>query len=149
MADDTASQTVEVRGTTDDCIAVVLDFESYVDWEKVTRKSEVLERDDEGRGVLVSMIHWTPVKLVPFVLRYDYSKLPEVITFDLDHGEVDAFWGSFHFRPDGDMTSVTYEMGVHPGFPIPNIVRRQIQKRHARGVALHIKNTVEAAGNRP
>jgi len=145
MADDTASQTIEVNGSVDDCIAVVLDFESYVDWEKVTRKSEVLERDDEGRGVLVSMIHWTPVRLVPFVLRYDYSKLPDAITFDLDHGDVDAFWGSFEFDRQSDATVVTYTMGIHPGFPIPNVVRRQIQKRHARGVATHIKQTVEAS----
>lgn len=146
MADDTASQSVEVAGTVDDCLEVILDFESYVDWEKVTRKSEVLERDDQGRGVLVSMIHWTPVKLVPFVLRYDYSKLPDTITFDLDHGEVDAFWGAFRFAPKDASTMVTYEMGVHPGFPIPNVVRRQIQKRHARGVVMHVKRMVEDGG---
>lgn len=148
MAISTVTDSIDVHGTPADCVAVVTDFESWPEWEKNTKKVEILERDDMQRPTRVWFEFWTPVKHVPYTLGYDYSGLPQRMTFDLIEGEVAEYRGAFEFtQQEGEAgtTRVTYEIGVHPGFPIPEMLRRQIQRQHARKVVKHIKETVESS----
>lgn len=141
----TVTESIEVNGTAAACVAVITDFEAWPQWEKNTKKVEILERDEQQRPTRVWFEFWTPVKRVPYTVGYDYSGLPERFTFELIEGEVAAYRGSFGFSEQpGGTTTVTYEIGVHPGFPIPELLRRQIQRQHARQVVKHVKTAVES-----
>jgi uncharacterized membrane protein len=144
MQIETVTESIDVEGSPDACLAVVTDFEAWPRWEKNTKRVQVLERDEAQRGTKVWFEFWTPVKRVPYTVGYDYSQLPGRMTFERIDGEVAEYRGAFdfHARDDGT-TRVDYEIGVHPGFPIPELLRRQIQRQHARHVVRHIKRTIQ------
>jgi hypothetical protein len=144
MAATTIQDSIEVEGTPQACVDVITDFDAYPSWQKNTRAIEVIERDDQGRGTRVQFVFKTPVKIVTYDVAYDWSRLPDRVECNLIEGDISDWYESFTFTAGDGSTTLDYEVRVHPGFPLPDMIRRQLQKQWAHQTLRHIKKTVEA-----
>lgn len=143
MAGKAITDSIEITGSADACVDVIEDFESYASWQKNTRSTEVLERDDQGRGTRVRFVFKTPVKVVTYDVAYDWSRAPDHVECELIEGDIADWYESFTFNQTDGTTKLDYEVRVHPGFPLPDMIRRQLQKQWAHQTLRHIKKTVE------
>jgi ribosome-associated toxin RatA of RatAB toxin-antitoxin module len=135
---------IDVKGSVEACYAVAADFAAYPEWEKNTRKSEVKETDEQGRGTKVWFEFETPIKNALYTLAYDHSKSPHSLSFDLLEGDLREMNGTWTFQDKGEaVTTVTYEVSVRPDFPLPNLLKRAIEKKHARSCVKIVKTRVE------
>lgn len=144
MAGTVIEDSIEIAGTAEACVGVISDFDAYSSWQKNTRSTEVLERDEQGRGTRVRFVFKTPVKIVTYDVSYDWSQAPKHVECNLIEGDISDWYESFNFAEAGENTRLDYQVRVHPGFPLPDLIRRQLQKQWAHQTLRHMKKTVEA-----
>ena len=141
---DSVKDTIDVEGTTDDIFGVATDFPAYPEWNSNIKKVEVKETDDEGRATKVWYEVDAKVKTVRYTLAYDYSNAPESFSWDLVDGDVKALSGSYSFDEFDDVTEVSYETTIDPGFPVPGFLKRQGEKQIVKGALQDLKKRVES-----
>lgn len=141
---DTVKDSIDVKATAQEIFDVATDFESYPEWNASIKEVEVKATDEEGRATEVWMKVDAKLKVVTYTLGYDYSNAPESFSWKLIDGDVKELEGSYFFDEFDDVTDVTYEMKVDPGFPIPKLLKRQAEKQIARGALEDLKNRVES-----
>lgn len=121
-----ASERISVDATTEQCLGVLLDFEQYPSWARDLKQVTIVERDDDGRGLLVEFRAAAMGQSFRYVLRYDYADLPNSFSWVLDHGEkLRRLDGSYRFEPDGTGTRVHYELEVDLSIPLPGLIKRR------------------------
>lgn len=134
---------IDIRASALEIFEVATDLDSYPDWNEDIKRVEVKQRDDENRPVEVWMEVDVKLKLVGYTIEYDYSAAPGFFSWSLVEGDVKELEGSYRFDEFDDVTEVTYEMRVDPGFPIPGFLRRQAERRVVRGALENLKQRVE------
>ena len=134
---------IDIRASALEIFEVATDLDSYPDWNEDIKRVEVKQRDDENRPVEVWMEVDVKLKLVGYTIEYDYSAAPGFFSWSLVEGDVKELEGSYGFDEFDDVTEMTYEMRVDPGFPIPGFLRRQAERRVARGALENLKQRVE------
>jgi ribosome-associated toxin RatA of RatAB toxin-antitoxin module len=143
---DTVKDSIDVSATTEEIFDVATDLDSYPEWNDNIKEVEVRARDDEGRPLEVWMKVDAKLKIVQYTLGYDYTGAPGSFSWHLLEGDVKEMEGSYSFDEFEDVTEVTYEMKVDPGFPIPGFLKRQAEKQIARSALEDLKKRVESAG---
>ncbi len=139
-----ASERIRIDATRDDCLAVVLDFESYPTWANDVKQVTVIERDDQGRGAKVEYRAAGLGKSMRYTLVYDYSALPESFTWTLAQGEgLRALDGSYRFDSDGETTRVHYDLSVDLSLPVPGIIKRRAAGKIMGTALKELKKAVE------
>lgn len=141
---DSVKDSIDVKATSEEIFDVATDFESYPEWNANIKAVEIKETDEEGRATKVWMKVDAKLKVVTYTLGYDYSNAPESFSWKLIDGDVKELEGSYVFDEFDDVTDVTYEMKVDPGFPIPKLLKRQAEKQIVRGALEDLKNRVES-----
>jgi uncharacterized protein YndB with AHSA1/START domain len=136
--------TIDVAASGAEVFEVATDFEAYPDWNANIKNVEVKERDAEGRPTSVWYEVDAKVKVVTYTLTYDYSNAPESFSWDLDSGDVKELTGSYSFDEFDDVTEVTYETAIDPGFPLPGFLKRQAEKQIVKGALEDLKKRVES-----
>lgn len=134
---------IDIRASALEIFEVATDLDSYPDWNEDIKRVEVKQRDDENRPVEVWMEVDVKLKLVGYTIEYDYSAAPGFFSWSLVEGDVKELEGSYRFDEFDDVTEVSYEMRVDPGFPIPGFLRRQAERRVVRGALENLKQRVE------
>jgi uncharacterized membrane protein len=123
---ETVHERIRIEADVDHCLAVVLNFEAYPEWARDLKKVTVLERDAEGRGISVEYRAAAMGKSVTYVLTYDYSALPERLSWVLDHGDsLRSLDGTYRFESDGPATRVHYDLAVEISVPLPGLIKRR------------------------
>ena len=140
---DKVKDTIDVAATAEEIFEVTTDFEAYPDWNANIKQVEIKETDDEGRATQVWYEVDAKLKVVRYTLEYDYSDAPESFSWDLLEGDVKELSGSYSFDEFDDVTEVTYETSIDPGFPVPGMIKRQAQKQIAKGALEDLKKRVE------
>jgi hypothetical protein len=84
------------------------------------------------------------VKVVAYTLAYDYSDAPTSFSWDLVDGDVKELSGSYSFDEFDEVTEVTYETAIDPGFPLPGFLKRQAEKQIVKGALDDLKKRVES-----
>jgi uncharacterized membrane protein len=138
---------IDIRASALEIFEVATDLDSYPDWNEDIKRVEVKQRDGENRPVEVWMEVDVRLKVVGYTIEYDYSAAPGFFSWSLIEGDVKELEGSYRFDEFDDVTEVTYEMRVDPGFPIPGFLRRQAERRVARGALENLKQRVEGMGS--
>jgi hypothetical protein len=105
----------------------------------------VRERDGDGRGTQVWMKVDAKVRTVTYTLGYDYSNVPDSVSWDLIDGDVKELSGSYAFDEFDDVTEVTYETAIDPGFPVPGFLKRQAERQIVKGALEDLKKRVESS----
>ena len=107
--------TIEVHASPEDCYALVVELDRYPEWQSQVRSAEVLERDGEGRPVVVETVSDARVRVIKYKLRY-FHEPPHRMSWEYIEGDVKDLNGEYRFEPAGDgTTSVTFRLAVDPG----------------------------------
>ena len=123
---ETVHERIRIDADRDACIAVVLDFETYPSWARDLKAVTVVERDAEGRAAKVEFRAAGMGKSFTYVLAYDYSEMPERLSWVLDHGDsLRSLDGTYRFESDGDATRVHYDLTVDLTIPLPGLIKRR------------------------
>ena len=140
---ESVSDVIDIEASSEEIFAVATDLAKYPEWNPEIKKVEIKESDDEGRPTIVWMEVDMKVKTVQYTLEYDYSEAPESFSWQLVEGDVKELSGSYVFDEFDDVTEVRYEMRADPGFPVPGLIKRQIEKRVVKGALQDLKKRVE------
>jgi ribosome-associated toxin RatA of RatAB toxin-antitoxin module len=125
----TAQSTVEVQAPPERCYAIAADLERSPQWQASLQSVEVLERDGEGRPVLVATVSDAGVKTISARLRFAYEP-PGAIRCTQEQGELKALHGGWTFAALGDgRTRVGYALEVDPGRMLGLLLRGPVVDR--------------------
>ena len=141
---ETVKDSIDVSATMQEIFDVATDLDSYPEWNENIKEVEIRARDDEGRPLEVWMKVDAKLKVVQYTLGYDYENAPDSFSWHLLEGDIKEMEGSYSFDQFEDVTEVTYEMKVDPGFPIPGFLKRQAEKQIARSALEDLKKRVES-----
>ena len=116
-------KTVEIDAPVAVCFAIAADVDNAPKWQASLRDVEVLERDPEGRAVLVETESDSKVKSVRARLRFTYEP-PGHIRWVQEKGDMKSLEGSWHLEDLGDeRTRATYALTADPGRMLGMLLR--------------------------
>lgn len=139
-----ASEEIVVQADPDACWAVLLDVESYPSWVPDLKSVGVLERDGEGRGLVVEFRAAGFGRSTTYSLRYDHDE-PRRLGWQLEQGDVErAIDGAYILQPVDGGTKITYELSIDLKVPMPGFVKRRAEERIIRAALPQLKARVEA-----
>ena len=141
---DRVKDSIDIEATAEEILEVLLDFEAYPDWNPNIKKTEIVETDAEGRGTQVWFEVDAKIKKVQYTLTYDYSDAPDSFSWELLEGDVKELSGSYALDEFDDVTDVSYETAIDPGFKIPGPLKRQGEKQIVKGALQDLKKRVES-----
>jgi carbon monoxide dehydrogenase subunit G len=125
------------------CFDALCDYESFPEWQQAVESVEVVERDPEGRGSVVSFEIDAMVRRVSYTLRYHYDA-PRRIWWDMVEGDVAGVEGEFLLEDEGaESTRATYRLGIDPGVPVPGVLARRLTKGVMRRSVTDLRDEVE------
>lgn len=142
-----ANEQTTIEAPVEQCYEVLTDFERYPEWAGDLKESTVLERDDEGRPVVVEFRAAAMGRSTTYRLRYDYSGAPLRLGWQLEAGDIQReLDGTYELRPAADdpsRTEVGYELSVDLIMPIPGFVKRRAETRILKTALDELKARVE------
>lgn len=128
---DMARQEATIDATAADLYGVLVDFEAYPSWARDLKSVEVLERDEQGRGVIVRYRAAAMGRSTSYTLRYDHSEAPTRLPWVLVRGDImRRLDGAYTLTPDPDdpgRTHVVYELAVDLVIPLPGFVKHRAE----------------------
>jgi ribosome-associated toxin RatA of RatAB toxin-antitoxin module len=141
---DAVKDNIDINATAAQIFEVATDLESYPEWNASIKRVEIKTTTEDGLPSKVWMEVDAKLKVITYTIGYDYTNAPESFSWSLIEGEVKELEGSYKFDEFDNVTEVTYEMKVDPGFPIPKLLKRQAEKQIARGALEDLKKRVES-----
>jgi ribosome-associated toxin RatA of RatAB toxin-antitoxin module len=142
---DSVKDSIDVKATAEEIFAVATEFESYPEWNPNIKNVEIRETRSDGLATKVWMEVDARLRVVTYTLGYDYSGAPDSFSWKLIDGDIKELEGSYVFDEFDDVTEVTYEMKVDPGFPIPKLLKRQAERQIVRSALEDLKKRVESS----
>ena len=73
MADLSGSHTLEIDAPIDRCFEIAADLDHAPEWQGAMKSTNVLERDDEGRGILVETEIDASIATAHLTLRFAFD----------------------------------------------------------------------------
>ena len=144
---DVARQEAVIAAPVDELWAVLVDFEHYPSWAADLKQVEVLERDEEGRGVEVLYRAAAMGRSTTYVLRYDHSDAPNRIPWVLARGDImRRLDGAYTLLPDPDdatRTKVVYDLVVELVVPLPGFVKSRAEHKIIHTALRDLRTHVE------
>jgi ribosome-associated toxin RatA of RatAB toxin-antitoxin module len=135
---------IDIEATAEDIFEMATDFESYPEWNANIKRVEVKDTDDEGRATKVFFEVDAKVRVMTYTLQYDYSNAPGSFSWDLLDGDPKELNGAYSFDEFDEVTEVTYELAIDPGFPLPGFLRKQAQRQIMKAALTDLKKRVES-----
>ena len=117
------SATEEIEAPIETVFEVAADVENSPRWQPEIKKAEVLERDAEGRQVLVHTESDAKVRRLGSTLRFSYDE-PSGLSWRQEDGDLKSVEGSWEFEDLGEgRTRATYAMTVDLGRMLGMVIR--------------------------
>jgi hypothetical protein len=130
---DQATQQMVVGASPARTWEVLTEFERYPVWAHDLKSATVVERDREGRGLLVAYRVGAMGRSISYTLRYDYARAPHVLPWELVEGDImRRLDGSYELHPidgDAEKTDVVYHLVVDLVIPLPGFVKKRAEGR--------------------
>ena len=116
--------TVEIEAPLAEVANALFAVEGYSTWMSSIKKSEVTERDDQGRPTKATLSIDAGVMKDRPILDYDWSAAPAELSFSLDEADLmTTMNGKYILKAlDEDTTQVTYQLGVEISMPVPRMM---------------------------
>jgi hypothetical protein len=112
---------------------VLTNFADYPIWAHDLKAATVVERDEQGRGLLVAYRVGAMGRSINYTLRYDYAQAPHVLPWELVQGDImRRLDGSYELHPiegDPEKTDVVYHLVVDLLIPLPGFVKQRAEAR--------------------
>jgi len=144
-----ASWTVEIEAPRVRCYEVAADVEGSPEWQGTLQEVEVLERDAEGRALVVETLSDAMVKKVRSWLRFTYDP-PGGLSWEQEKGDTKWLTGSWTFEELAEaQTRATYGLRTDPGRvlglllrgPVEGKVKELLTKSAAEGLKQHLESS--------
>src|SRR5919107_2653064 len=121
--------TIEIDAAPEACYAVVVELDRYPEWQSQVRSAEVLERDAEGRPVVVETVSDARVREIKYRLRYTHEP-PGRMSWVYVDGDVKDLYGEYVFEAiDGGRTRATFRLSVDPGRRLGLLLRGPLAEK--------------------
>jgi hypothetical protein len=136
-----AAHTEMIAAAPGACLAALLDFASYPEWQSAVRTAEVLE--DDGAPVVEFRVD-AKLRTVRYVLRY-HPEPPSRLWWEYVEGDVRSIAGDYTLEDAGDgATRATYRVEIDPGRFVPGPIRKLLTEGVMRTSVRELKARVEA-----
>jgi uncharacterized membrane protein len=117
------SASEEIQAPIGEVFEVAADVEGSPRWQPEIKSVEVLERDREGRQVLVHTESDAKVRRLGSTLRFSYDE-PSGLAWRQEDGDLKSVEGSWEFEDLGEgRTRATYSMTVDLGRMLGMVIR--------------------------
>ena len=138
-----AEHSAEIEAARERCFQLLLDYESFPDWQRAVRSVDVRSRDEGGRGREVEFEIDAKIKRVRYVLRYSYEP-PGWIGWEYVEGDVKDVDGEFVLEQvDDGVTRATYKLTLDAGVWMPGPVQRILSDQVMKGAVEALKRRAE------
>ena len=123
MGEIKGSRTVEIDAPLQQCFDIAADIEAAPEWQGSLRDVKILERDADGRAVVVETESDAKVKAVKARLRFSYEA-PTGIRWVQEKGDTKSLTGSWTLEDlGGGRTRATYALEADPGRMLGMLLR--------------------------
>ena len=138
-----------IRGSPDDCYAVLTDFDRYPEWAADIKSVSVDNRDGQGRPKDVTFRAAAFGRSTSYTLRYDYGRDPLELSWVQIAGDITRrLDGSYVLSAAGDdSTEIAYTLVVDLKVPLPGFVKRRAEGRIMGTALRELKSWVERPRN--
>src|SRR6188472_265935 len=134
MPDLHGERTVEIHAPRERCHAIAADLEHAPSWQRSLVSVAILERDAEGRPVLVDTESDASVRTVRSRLRFRFDP-PGAIAWEQERGDVKRLQGSWTFAElEPGRTRATYALRIDPGRLLGMLLRGPAEERVRRAL---------------
>lgn len=140
------SDTIDIEADAQTIFDVATDLEAYPEWQPNVKRVDIRETDAQGRPLEVFFEVDAKIKKLGYTLAYDYSEAPLSFRWSLIEGDVKELEGSYAFDEFDDVTEVTYELKLDPGFKVPGILKRQAERQIVATALKDLKERIESEG---
>jgi ribosome-associated toxin RatA of RatAB toxin-antitoxin module len=117
---------IEVDAPAQACFDLVAELDRYPEWQTQVREATVLERDGDGRALVVETVSDAKVRTLRYRLRYAYDP-PHGMSWTYVDGDIKDLNGAYRFEPlEGGRTRVSFRLEVDPGRRLGLLLRGPI-----------------------
>ncbi len=117
------SASTVIAAPIEEVFAAAADVEGSPKWQPEIKAARALERDGDGRQVLVETETDAKVRTLKSTLRFSYDE-PASVRWTQEKGDLKSVDGSWSFEDLGDGTTrATYEMTVDLGRMLGMVIR--------------------------
>ena len=117
------SASAEIDAPIEEVFAVAADVEGSPRWQPEIKSVEVLERNDDGHQVLVSIETDAKVRTLSSTMRFGYDD-PTGISWEQTDGDLNSVQGRWELEDIGEgRTKATYWMEVDLGRMLGMVIR--------------------------
>ena len=121
------SREIVIEASPEEILDVIADLESLTEWSGAHQSSEVLERDERGRPTKARMKVKAAGITDEQVVAYTWgsNQVSWTLVNSTQQRSQDA---SYTLVPDGDRTTVKFQISVDPVVPLPGFVLKRVIK---------------------
>ena len=127
---DISSHSTQIQAPIEQVREILFNLESYPSWSSAIKTVEVLERDSSSRPTKLTLKVEAGVLKDRPTLVYDWSKAPNEISFSLEEADLmTQMDGKYEIKDNGDdSVTVTYSLTTALTMPVPDLMRRKVEK---------------------
>ena len=127
---DISSHSTQIQAPIEQVREILLNLEGYPSWSSAIKTVEVLERDSSSRPTKLTLKVEAGVLKDRPTLVYDWSKAPNEISFSLEEADLmTQMDGKYEIKDNGDdSVTVTYSLTTALTMPVPDLMRRKVEK---------------------
>ena len=137
-------KSAEIKGSAAACLAELLDFPTYPEWQSAVRSVEVRDADAAASSTDVAFEVDLGIAVIHYALRYVVVS-PELLTWTRLEGDAKRIDGEYRLeelRPG--LTRATYALDIDLGIPLPGIVARRVAGAASSRSVQELRKRVEA-----
>jgi len=143
-----ASATVSISASAQECYQAIGDFEHYPEWADVVTKAQLLERYPDGRGRRVDYENKFFFIQIHYLLDYSFDDQNLCMSWKGGGKDLGSIEGHYIFRPLGEsLTAASCEVSVILNFPISERIAQYISRIALRKSMRDFKNYLEKKVN--
>lgn len=126
MPDYSACRSALIDADPATCFAALTDYEALPQWQRAVRSATVVERDDQGRGLIVDYEIDAKVARVHYRLQQVYEEPTRIASRYLG-GDFADMQGEWRLEPAaGGATKAAFDLTIDPGRAVPRPVRKML-----------------------
>ena len=127
---DISSHSTQIQAPIEQVREILFNLEGYPSWSSAIKTVEVLERDSSSRPTKLTLKVEAGVLKDKPTLVYDWSKAPNEISFSLEEADLmTQMDGKYEIKDNGDdSVTVTYSLTTALTMPVPDLMRRKVEK---------------------
>lgn len=142
---DISSHSTQIQAPIEQVREILFNLEGYPSWSSSIKTVEVLERDSSSRPTKLTLKVEAGVLKDRPTLVYDWSKAPDEISFSLEEADLmTQMDGKYEIKDNGDDSiTVTYSLTTALSMPVPDLMRRKVEKTTIEQSLSELKQKLE------